>query len=124
MRIYLVLGAFLGLLSVVLGAFAAHSLKSVLPPAMLAAFQTGVEYQFYHAFALIIVGLAGRSVVRDQLYHMAGQAFGVGVLLFSGSLYVLSLTGVSKVGIITPFGGLAFLVGWSCLLLAFWRSEL
>lgn len=119
-RLWLLLSAFAGFTGVALGAFAAHGLKGRLTPEYLAVFQTGTHYQLIHALALFGVGLLalhmpGRSV------NLAGGAFAVGILLFSGSLYLLTLSGIGKLGMITPFGGVAFLIGWLCLGLAAWK---
>lgn len=119
-RPFLVLAAFFGLTGVALGAFAAHGLKSQLSAEYLAVFQTGVHYQLIHALALIGVALLALHA-PSRLLSIAGALFVVGVLLFSGSLYLLTLTGIGKLGIITPIGGTAFLAGWFCLLLAGWK---
>ncbi|CDZ94771.1 MULTISPECIES: DUF423 domain-containing protein [Pseudomonadaceae] len=119
-RPFLVLAAFFGLTGVALGAFAAHGLKSQLSAEYLAVFQTGVHYQLIHALALIGVALLALHA-PSRLLSIAAALFVVGVLLFSGSLYLLTLTGIGKLGIITPIGGTAFLAGWFCLLLAGWK---
>ncbi|MGA6098094.1 DUF423 domain-containing protein [Stutzerimonas marianensis] len=119
-RLFLLLAGIFGLTGVALGAFAAHGLKSRLAPEMLAVFQTGVEYQMYHALALLAVALLSLHI-PGRLLSAAGGLFTVGILLFSGSLYLLTLTGVGKLGIITPFGGVAFLAGWLCLVFAAWN---
>ncbi|MEW6687852.1 MAG: DUF423 domain-containing protein [Pseudomonadota bacterium] len=113
-RLFFALGSLSAFLGVALGAFAAHGLKSRLGPELLATFETGVRYQMYHAFALIAAGWAytrwpGSAPVA------AGWLFLAGTALFSGSLYVLSLTGARWLGAVTPAGGLAFLAGWLCL---------
>ena len=123
LRGFLMLAAFFGFTGVALGAFAAHALKSRLTPEYLAIFQTGVTYQLVHTLALFGVALLATQI-QGRLVTWAGASFTVGILLFSGSLYLLSTTGISKLGIITPFGGLAFLVGWVCLGLAAWRLQL
>jgi uncharacterized membrane protein YgdD (TMEM256/DUF423 family) len=120
LRGFLMLAAFFGFTGVALGAFAAHGLKSRLTPEYLAIFRTGVTYQLVHTLALLGVALLATQI-PGRLITWAGASFVVGILLFSGSLYLLTVTGVSKLGIITPFGGLAFLVGWLCLGLAAWR---
>ncbi|MCP1498479.1 uncharacterized membrane protein YgdD (TMEM256/DUF423 family) [Pseudomonas migulae] len=120
LRGFLMLAAFFGFTGVALGAFAAHGLKNRLTPEYLAIFHTGVTYQLVHTLALLGVALLATQL-PGRLITWAGASFAIGILLFSGSLYVLTLTGVSKLGIITPFGGLAFLVGWFCLGLAAWR---
>ena len=120
LRGFLMLAAFFGFTGVGLGAFAAHGLKSRLTPEYLTIFHTGVTYQLVHTLALLGVALLATQV-PGRLLTWAGASFAVGILLFSGSLYVLTLTGISKLGIVTPFGGLAFLAGWLCLGLAAWR---
>jgi uncharacterized membrane protein YgdD (TMEM256/DUF423 family) len=120
LRGFLMLAAFFGFTGVGLGAFAAHGLKNRLTPEYLAIFHTGVTYQLVHTLALLGVALLATQI-PGRLITWAGASFAIGILLFSGSLYVLTLTGVSKLGIVTPFGGLAFLVGWFCLGLAAWR---
>ena len=113
-RTFAVLGALLGGLAVAAGAFGAHALRARLTPEMLAVFETGARYQMYHALALIAVAwVAGRDAARSV--RVAGVAFVVGTLLFSGSLYLLALTGIRWLGAITPLGGVAFLVGWGSL---------
>ncbi|UFQ97467.1 DUF423 domain-containing protein [Pseudomonas wenzhouensis] len=119
-RLWLLLSAFAGFTGVALGAFAAHGLKQRLTPEYLAVFQTGTHYQLIHALALFGVGLLALQM-PGRLVNLAGGAFALGILLFSGSLYLLTLSGIGKLGIITPFGGVAFLVGWLCLGLAAWR---
>ena len=120
LRGFLMLAAFFGFTGVTLGAFAAHGLKNRLTPEYLAIFHTGVTYQLVHTLALLGVALLATQI-PGRLITWAGASFCIGILLFSGSLYLLTMTGVSKLGIITPFGGLAFLVGWFCLGLAAWR---
>lgn len=120
LRSFLMLAAFFGFTGVALGAFAAHGLKNRLTPDYLAIFHTGVTYQLVHALAIFGVALLAAHL-PGRLVGWAGGLFALGILLFSGSLYLLTLTGVSKLGIITPFGGLCFLAGWLCLGLAAWR---
>jgi uncharacterized membrane protein YgdD (TMEM256/DUF423 family) len=116
-RTFLRIGAALGFLSVAFGAFGAHALKSALSSDMLGVFETGVRYQMYHAFAVLIVAVVIGQSRPTRLLVAAGWFFLAGVLLFSGSLYALALSGVGTLGIVTPFGGLCFLVGWACLAL-------
>lgn len=107
-------------LAVALGAFGAHALRQRLAPEMLAVFETGVRYHFYHALGLFAVAwLSQRS--PSALAHGAGWAFTAGIVVFSGSLYVLSISGQRWLGAITPLGGLAFLAGWALLLVSTWR---
>lgn len=113
-RFFLSFSALSGFLSVSLGAFAAHGLKHQIPPESLAIWQTGVQYQMYHALALLAVVLLYRNHASKAL-KLAGLAFILGGFLFSGSLYVLVLGAPKAVGMITPMGGLSFLVGWAAL---------
>ena len=116
-KTFLLIGALAGFLAVALGAFGAHALKARLSPDMLAVFETGVRYHMYHALAILLVGLIlGR--MDGWLIRTAGWCFVAGIALFSGSLYVLALSGVTILGAITPLGGLAFLAGWACLAFA------
>jgi len=120
LRSFLLLAAFFGFTGVALGAFAAHGLKARLSAEYLAVFHTGVTYQLIHALALF--GVAILSVhLPGRLVTWAGGLFILGILLFSGSLYILTLSGIGKLGMITPLGGTAFLAGWLCLGLAAWR---
>ena len=115
-RLFIVLGAVAGFVGVSLGAFGAHALRARLSAGDLAVFETGVRYQLVHAIALVIVGvLIARRPAR--LTITAGWCFTLGIVLFSGSLYVLSITGTTAVGVVTPLGGLCFLAGWACLAL-------
>jgi uncharacterized membrane protein YgdD (TMEM256/DUF423 family) len=120
LRSFLLLAAFFGFTGVALGAFAAHGLKARLSSEYLAIFQTGVTYQLIHTLALLAVALLATQL-PGRLVGWAGGLFSLGIVLFSGSLYLLTLTGVGKLGIITPLGGAAFLTGWLCLGLAAWR---
>ena len=110
-------GALSAALSVILGAFAAHILKSRMPPETLAVFQTGVQYQFYHSLGMILIGLIVQFTKTSVLLTSAGWLMLTGMLLFSGSLYLISFSGLRSFGLITPVGGTAFIVAW--LLLAF-----
>jgi uncharacterized membrane protein YgdD (TMEM256/DUF423 family) len=116
-RNFLLIGAVFGFLGVAIGAFGAHGLRNRLAPEMLAVFEIGVRYQMYHVFALLavaaIIGHAGQA----RLLTIAGWSFVGGILVFSGSLYALALTGTTTFGAITPIGGLGFLIGWACLAL-------
>lgn len=114
-RNFLLIGSVLGFLGVAIGAFGAHGLRSRLTPEMLSVFETGVRYQMYHVFALLIVSAAIGHFGQARLLVIAGWAFIAGIVVFSGSLYALALTGTGVLGAITPFGGLGFLIGWACL---------
>jgi uncharacterized membrane protein YgdD (TMEM256/DUF423 family) len=113
-RTFLLAGAVAGFIGVAFGAFGAHGLRGRLSPEMLAVFETGVRYQMYHALALLLTAIvAGRA--DGRAVAAAGWLFIAGIALFSGSLYVLAVTGVTALGAITPIGGVAFLAGWICL---------
>src|SRR5262245_46341391 len=116
-RTFLLLGAIFGFLAVGLGAFGAHGLRGRISPEMLAVFETGVRYHMYHALALILTSVL-MARISGWLVTTAGWCFVGGILLFSGSLYALALSGVTIFGAITPLGGLAFLAGWACLAVA------
>ncbi len=103
-----------GFLGVAFGAFGAHALKASLPADMLAVFETGVRYQMYHAFALCAAAW-GSARWQSRPFAIAGGLFVAGIVVFSGSLYLLALTEMRWLGAITPLGGLAFLAGWLCL---------
>jgi uncharacterized membrane protein YgdD (TMEM256/DUF423 family) len=126
-KIFFILGSLLAGLGVALGAFGAHGLKKIVPPETVASYQTGVQYQMCHAFALLIVGILSERFSKS-LMNWSGDFFVLGIVLFSGSLYFLASlkamnkVGVSGIGIITPIGGLLFLVGWIFFLLAIIRS--
>ena len=113
-RLFLGFAALSGFLSVCLGAFAAHGLKHHITPEVLAIWQTGVQYQMYHALALLAVGLLYQFRASKAL-KLSGLAFILGSFLFSGSLYALALGAPKALGVITPLGGLSFLVGWAAL---------
>ena len=116
-KTFMFAGALLGGVGVAIGAFGAHGLRGRLSPEMLAVFETGVRYHMYHALAILATAallprLDGRAVL------IAGWSFMAGIVLFSGSLYALALSGVTTLGAITPLGGVAFLVGWISLAIA------
>lgn len=113
-RLFLSSASLSGFLSVSLGAFAAHGLKQQITAESLAIWQTGVQYQMYHALALLAIGLLYRSQASKAL-KLSGLAFILGSFLFSGSLYALALGAPKALGVITPLGGLSFLVGWAAL---------
>ncbi|HRK01483.1 MAG TPA: DUF423 domain-containing protein [Oligoflexia bacterium] len=116
MRWILVIGSIFGFLSVALGAFGAHALRTRLEPRMLEVFETAVRYQMFHALALVAVGLAAATGKTKELYLMGPAVCWVlGVLVFGGSLYALVLTGIKVFGAITPIGGVLYLAGWTWL---------
>ncbi|MGD9251415.1 MAG: DUF423 domain-containing protein [Desulfobacterales bacterium] len=115
-------GALSAALSVILGAFAAHALKSRMPPETLTVFQTGVQYQFYHSLGLILIGIVVQLTNASALLTNAGWLMLVGIILFSGSLYLISFTGIRSLGLITPVGGTAFIVAWLLLAVGILRA--
>lgn len=114
MKIWLVAGAISGFLSVALGAFAAHGLQSRVGPAEIVVFETGARYQMYHALALLAVAWVAAQG-GGTFATVAGWAFVIGTILFSGTLYYLGFTGSRALVMVTPIGGLAFLIGWVAL---------
>lgn len=118
-RSFLQIAVILGALSVALGAFGAHSLKQIVSADKLQVFETGVRYQFYHVLALLAAGILYKDFAGNLL-KWAGRLFIIGIVLFSGSLYALTLVpdNMKWLGAITPFGGVAFIAGWVCLLVA------
>ncbi|MFT5161929.1 MAG: uncharacterized membrane protein YgdD (TMEM256/DUF423 family) [Alteromonadaceae bacterium] len=121
-KVVLAGGALFALLSVVLGAFGAHGLKSKISADMLAVFQTGVQYQFYHALGLILLGLLMKQM-PSALLAWSGGLMIAGIFMFSGSLYLLALTGNKLFGPITPLGGLFFIVAWGLLLVGVLKGD-
>jgi uncharacterized membrane protein YgdD (TMEM256/DUF423 family) len=121
MRLWIVLGAVSAFLSVAAGAFGAHALKARLPADLLITFETGARYHMYHSLGLIAIGLVAQ-LRPSPLLSSAGWAMVAGIVLFSGSLYALALTGIRILGAITPLGGVGFLAGWALLAAAVWRQ--
>lgn len=111
-----------GFLAVALGAFGAHALKGRLSPEDLTIFETGVRYQMYHALALLLLATLLVRGGTAGSYTLAGWAFSVGILLFSGSLYLMVFSGQRWLGAVTPLGGVAFLIGWMALAWSFVRG--
>jgi len=116
-RTFMFVGALMGFIGVGLGAFGAHALRGRLSPEMLAVFETAVRYQMYHAIALLAVA-AFMARAEGRAVMVAGWSFIAGILIFSGSLYALAMTGVTMLGAVTPIGGVAFLAGWIALAIA------
>ena len=121
-KVLIGLGSVAMLLAVAFGAFGAHGLKKTLPQDLMAVYETAVNYHFYHALGLLAAGLLALHLPESALLRWAGILLTVGILLFSGSLYVLSLSGVRWLGAITPFGGVAFLAAWLLLAVAVARA--
>ncbi|WP_339831740.1 DUF423 domain-containing protein [uncultured Parvibaculum sp.] len=122
MRLWLTIGALSGLVSVALGAFAAHGLQARVGAAELAAFETGARYHMFHALALLAVAWVAAQG-GGTFAQAAGWAFFVGTILFSGSLYYLGLTGSRALVLVTPIGGIAFLAGWLALAFSAWTLK-
>jgi uncharacterized membrane protein YgdD (TMEM256/DUF423 family) len=120
-RFFLLAGAGLAALAVAAGAFGAHGLEGRVSPERIETFKTGVTYQMYHALALLFVGW-WTVQAPSPAATWAGACFLAGILLFSGSLYVLVLTDTPWLGAVTPFGGVAFLVGWALVIWSVWQS--
>ena len=121
-RMWIIVGAILGLLGVVAGALGAHALRGILETDALATFQTAVRFQMYHAIVLLVVGLlAGRW--RPGFINLACALFTAGVLLFSGSLYMLAITGIGVFGAVTPLGGVGLIAGWGTLIIGAFRHK-
>lgn len=118
-RTFLAVAAVLGFLAVAIGAFGAHGLKPHLTQEAMGWFETGSRYHFYHSLAILAVALLAKG--DSKLWSYTGWAFLLGILLFSGSLYVMAVTGIKVLGAVTPVGGLAFLAGWGMLAVAGWR---
>jgi len=120
-KLFITLASLSGMLAVVFGAFGAHALKGKLDDQALKVFETAVQYHFYHTFALLVVGVLALNQPQTVLLKSSGWLFVIGILVFSGSLYFLSLTGVRWLGAITPLGGLALIAGWACLAATGWK---
>lgn len=120
-KLFITLASLSGMLAVVFGAFGAHALKGKLDDQALKVFETAVQYHFYHTFALLVVGVIALNQPQTVLLKSSGWSFVIGILVFSGSLYLLSLTGVRWLGAITPLGGLALIAGWACLAATGWK---
>jgi uncharacterized membrane protein YgdD (TMEM256/DUF423 family) len=121
-KAFLLIGAVAAALAVALGAFGAHALKARLAPDLLTVYHTAVQYHFYHALGLILIGLAAGQMVGSVWLKAAGWTMLAGIVLFSGSLYVLATTGYRWLGAITPVGGLAFIAGWILFAVAVARA--
>ncbi|MCI1859385.1 MAG: DUF423 domain-containing protein [Sporolactobacillus sp.] len=120
MKFYIASGSLLAFLSVAFGAFGAHALKTRLGQHYQAVYETGVQYQMAHSLGLILIGLLALTVLRGStgLLEWAGALMLIGIVLFSGSLYALSISRITPLGIITPFGGVAFLMAWLLVMIA------
>jgi uncharacterized membrane protein YgdD (TMEM256/DUF423 family) len=117
---WIALGAVNAAIAIAAGAFAAHGLRDRLDARALEVFETGARYHMYHAFAIVVAGLLAAGSMRGS--QVAGWLFQIGIVLFSGSLYAIALTGVKGLGSVTPLGGVAFIVGWLWLAWSAWRA--
>ncbi|MCM0591304.1 MAG: DUF423 domain-containing protein [Gloeotrichia echinulata IR180] len=123
-QIFVSVAAFLGGLSVAAGAFGSHALREKVSERSLEIFETGARYQMYHALALLLIALLlSRAESPQPLLIASGWLFIIGIVIFSGSLYALSLTGIKVLGAITPIGGVAFIAGWGMLAVAGWSLK-
>lgn len=114
-------GTFLAI-AVAIGAFGAHGLQPVLPKELMQAYKTGVDYHFYHALGLLFIGVLSRRY-KGRLLNWSAFCLALGILLFSGSLYLMAVTGIKWLGAITPFGGVSFIIGWVLLVFAVWKHK-
>lgn len=118
LRQFVALGGVNAFIAVALGAFGAHALRAQISPARLEIYKTGVQYHFLHALGLLLIGLLAERLTESGLIQKVGWLLTAGIVLFSGSLYALALTGTPLLGAITPLGGLCFLAGWAMLVVA------
>lgn len=121
-KLFLIFGGINAALVVVLGAFGAHGLKTKISSEMLAVYQTGVHYHLFHALGLMVVGLLETQIEGSAYLKWSGWLMLAGILLFSGSLYILSVNGIRWLGAVTPFGGLSFVVAWMLFVVALFKS--
>ncbi len=122
-KTFLLLGILNMVLCIALGAFGAHGLKRILSADMLSVYHTGVQYHFYHAFGIIVIGLLLLHFPKSRLMPISGWLMMAGIALFSFSLYALSITGMRGLGMITPLGGVSFLTAWLLLAYAIWKEK-
>ena len=120
-KLFITLASLSGMLAVCFGAFGAHALRDRLDDYLMGVFETAVQYHFYHALALLAVGVIALNQPQTVMLKSAGWLFLTGTIIFSGSLYILALTGTKWLGAITPLGGLVFIAGWACLAAAGWK---
>jgi uncharacterized membrane protein YgdD (TMEM256/DUF423 family) len=121
-KLFLILGGINAALVVMLGAFGAHGLKARLTAEMLAVYQTGVHYHLFHALGLLAIGIVATQIADSVWLRWSGWLMLLGIILFSGSLYVLSVSGLRWLGMVTPFGGVAFITAWIVFVIAIAKS--
>ncbi len=126
-RFYLLTGALLSCLAVILGAFGAHALKAIISIEMLATYKTAVHYQMFHALTLLVLGVLMHIFLENprqfKRFKLAGNFFIIGIVLFCGSLYSLVFTNIKVLGVITPLGGACFILGWAFLMAELWAHS-
>ncbi|GJL75823.1 MAG TPA: DUF423 domain-containing protein [Nitrosomonas sp.] len=122
-KTFLLLGAINTFFCIALGAFGAHGLKNILSNDMLSIFHTGLQYHIYHALGLLFIGLLLLHYAKSRLIELSGWLMLLGIVLFSVTLYVMSLTELRVLGMITPFGGASFMIAWIILAVALWREK-
>lgn len=122
-KTFLMIGTLNTFICIALGAFGAHGLKQVLSSDMLTVYHTGIQYHFYHSFGLLAIGILLLHFPNSRLIPISGWLMLVGIILFSFSLYALSISGIRGLGIITPFGGVSFLSAWLLLTYAIWKTK-
>ncbi len=122
-KTFLLLGAINSFICIALGAFGAHGLKQIMTSDMLETYLTGVQYHFYHALGLLFVGLILFHFPKSRMIQASGWLMLLGILLFSVTIYVYSLTGIRSMTMITPFGGLSFITAWAILAVALWKEN-
>ena len=120
-KLFITLASLSGMLAVIFGAFGSHALKGKLDAYSIGVFETAVQYHFCHSLALLAVGILALSQPQTTMLKSSGWLFTIGIVVFSGSLYLLSVTGMRWLGAITPLGGLAFIGGWACLAATGWK---
>ncbi len=121
-KLFLILGSIIMALGVMFGAFGAHGLKNILSEEMMEIFSTGVQYHFYHAIGLLIVGITAQYLPNSSLLYWSGILMVAGIIIFSGSLYLLSTMGLRWLGAITPVGGVCFILSWLLFTIAVWKG--
>ncbi len=121
-RLFIVLGSVNAALAVIFGAFGAHALKARLSPEMLSVYHTGAQYHFYHALGMLLIGVLATQLQNSGALRLPGFLMLAGIVLFSGSLYLLAITGVTWLGAITPLGGIAFIAAWVLLAISALRA--
>lgn len=121
MKTFIIIAAINAALAVALGAFGAHGLEGKIADKYLETWQTGVQYQMFHAGGLFVIGLLWNHLSSHNLLSWSGWAMLAGIILFSGSLYILSVSGISKLGMITPLGGVAFITAWILMIVAVYK---